>query len=267
MQKYLKLITAAIILIIVSVLALPLKANNNLYDVNDDINALFKQANQLYQDGNYNNAIDTYKKLVNQGINNGHLYYNLANAYLKNEQVGKAILNYRKAELLLPRNADIKANLKFAREQTYDQIATGSDIEPVLKILAFWYYDLNLTEIIVLTIVINFIVCGILVIKIFFKNNILKIVAIAGIIILVILFVSTSIKLINYFRITDGVVITNQAKLKSGHDDSYADLDLIHEGTEFQIDDQKKEWYKIKLKDGRRGWVNKKSIEIINLTI
>ena len=42
---------------------------------------------------------------------------NLGNAYFKSGQLGKAIAAYREAEQMSPRDPDVRANLRFARNQ------------------------------------------------------------------------------------------------------------------------------------------------------
>jgi hypothetical protein len=48
-------------------------------------------------------------------VESGNLYFNLGNAYLKTNDVGHAVLNYERARRLIPRDADLHANLSFAR--------------------------------------------------------------------------------------------------------------------------------------------------------
>ncbi len=79
-------------------------------------------ANQLYESGQFEKAAQAYQQLVDQGFEDVVLFYNLANAYFKQGQLGYAILNYRRAEQLAPRDADVANNLRLAREQTVDQI-------------------------------------------------------------------------------------------------------------------------------------------------
>jgi hypothetical protein len=52
------------------------------------------------------------------------VYFNLGNAWFKAGQTGRAILAYRRAESLSPRDPDIRANLQFAR----NQVAGGSAV-------------------------------------------------------------------------------------------------------------------------------------------
>src|SRR4030095_9977885 len=45
------------------------------------------------------------------------LWFNLGNACFKSGQIGRAIVAYRRAENSTPRDPDVRANLKFARNQ------------------------------------------------------------------------------------------------------------------------------------------------------
>ena len=78
-------------------------------------------ANQLYERGNFAEALQTYQELVDSGIQESALFYNLGNAYFKQRDIGRALLNYERAARLDPRDDDIQANLKVAREQRNDQ--------------------------------------------------------------------------------------------------------------------------------------------------
>jgi len=80
-----------------------------------------KRSNQLYENGQYLEAIQTYQQLVDQGFEDSALYYNLGNAYYKSGDLGRAIINYKRAVVLAPRDSDVQANLAFVRSQTTDQ--------------------------------------------------------------------------------------------------------------------------------------------------
>lgn len=238
-------------------------STNNIID-SGGFNKAFTQANKLYDQKDYINAILLYQHIINKGIQNGNIYYNLANAYFKNEQIGKAIVNYEKALVFMPRNADLRANLKFTLEQTTDQISAEDSCEPVLSLLIFWYYGLNLFELIILTTIVNYLLCACILLGLFYKHEILKVVNFIGIIILVILVISTSVKLFNNYKITKGVVIVPETEIKSGDSTSYSVLFKLHEGTEFQILQQNDNWFKIALPDERKGWINKDSVELVD---
>jgi tetratricopeptide (TPR) repeat protein len=86
-------------------------------------------AGQFYDTGQYGLAAQAYQQLVDQGFAEAALFYNLGNAYYKQGDVGRALLNYRRAERFAPRDADIAANLKLVRAQIAAQpdATTGSE--------------------------------------------------------------------------------------------------------------------------------------------
>ena len=80
-------------------------------------------ANDLYAKSEFQQAADSYESLIQRGINNGYLYYNLGNTYIRLGKIGPAILNYMNAQKLIPRNENLQANLNFAIQQTRDKIS------------------------------------------------------------------------------------------------------------------------------------------------
>ena len=76
--------------------------------------AAFQSANQMYDGGEYEEAALSYERLIGLGADDPTLYYNLANAYYKTDDLGRAILNYARARRLAPFDADIAANLELA---------------------------------------------------------------------------------------------------------------------------------------------------------
>ncbi len=80
----------------------------------------FTQANRLYEEGKYTQAAAAYEKIMRTGTVSPALYFNLGNAWLKAGQIGRAVCAYRQAEILTPRDPDIRANLQIARSQAGD---------------------------------------------------------------------------------------------------------------------------------------------------
>jgi hypothetical protein len=73
-----------------------------------------KAANQLYDAGKFAEAAGAYEKIEPK---TAHVYYNLGNAWFRQNKPGLAILNYTQARRLAPRDPDILANLKFAQQR------------------------------------------------------------------------------------------------------------------------------------------------------
>jgi tetratricopeptide (TPR) repeat protein len=82
-----------------------------------DMAADFSAANRLYASGKFSDAAGAYEKILATGAQSAALLFNYANAEFKSGHLGKAIDGYRRAALLAPRDADIRANLAFVRNQ------------------------------------------------------------------------------------------------------------------------------------------------------
>jgi len=79
---------------------------------------LFHSAGQAYDRGDLEQAIAGYNELLGMGYISRELFFNLGNAYFHAGDPGRAVLNYRRAWYLAPRDPDIAANLRFALEST-----------------------------------------------------------------------------------------------------------------------------------------------------
>jgi len=118
------------------------------------------RANQLYENGRYSEAVQTYQQLVDQDYADSSLFYNLGNAHYRRGDLGKAILNYERAVLLAPRDSDIQTNLFYVRGQALDQYeaeanspleqwtqATSSKLTlnemSILALVSFWMLALS----------------------------------------------------------------------------------------------------------------------------
>ena len=81
-----------------------------LSTLNLQLSTAFADANQLYADGNFADAANAYEAIIAEQPNS-EAYYNLGNAYFKQDELAKAILAYERCLRLDPRNKDAKYNL------------------------------------------------------------------------------------------------------------------------------------------------------------
>lgn len=75
----------------------------------------FDNANRFFGQDRFSEAAQAYEEILKTGVVSPALYFNLGNARFRSGQVGRAIVSYRRAGLLAPRDPDIRANLQFAR--------------------------------------------------------------------------------------------------------------------------------------------------------
>jgi tetratricopeptide (TPR) repeat protein len=224
--------------------------------------ALFQKGNESYEAGDFDQAIEEYQKIVDLGIRNSKVFYNLGNAYFRKNQLGKAILSYRRALSLDPRDEDSMANLRFVKLFTLDKIEEQK-VNPLSNLLR-WF--LNLWSVDELTILSSLCYClsialGILIL---FRRS--RRALLLGLTIFLVIFVifSSSLATKFYFNsLKNGVLIASQVEVKSGPGEDYILQFTGHEGLEFQINGEAEGWYRISLPNGVKGWIPKEAVEII----
>jgi tetratricopeptide (TPR) repeat protein len=228
-----------------------------------DPSHIFLAANQAYKEGRYDQAAALYENLLALEIINGSLCYNLGNSYLKAGKIGKALVNYRRAELFMPRNEDLQANIQYALQQTIDKIE-GRDPYSYVKSFCFWYSRLTIKELIVIFLIANIGLWGIALVQLFKKQQYLWPALYVFIASAILFGASAAIKLYSFYYKPGGVVIAREITVRSGGSINDTALFGLHEGAEFDWLDESDGWIKIQLRDGKKGWVQKETVEKVS---
>ncbi len=222
-----------------------------------DIHDLLFRANEAYLNDQYIESAKQYEASISQGHLNGHVFYNLGNCYIRQNQLGRAILNYKRASLLLPRDGDLKANLKYARSLIQDRI---EDSPPSLwHTLAFWYFSMNFQELLfIFALFYTFFWISAL-FNLYRDSEWIKWGLALSLILSISLGVSTGIKYHETIYNTGGVILAREAPVRAGFSKKDTTLFVLHEGAEFSMLDEEKGWSKIALPDGKKGWLPTKT--------
>ena len=211
--------------------------------------ATIKEAEVAYTKEDYGKAIELYEGLLKTHGESAEIYYNLGNAYYKENKIAPAILNYERALLLDPGDGDIRFNLQLARQKSVDKI------EPVGDFFLHRWFDkvqnmgaADSWAQIGIVCFILFIGCLIL---FFFSKwiHLKKIGFYLGLVFLVLVIFA------NIFAPT--------VTVKSSPDASGTDLFILHEGTKVSIKSKLGDWNEIEMEDGNVGWMPSKDMEII----
>lgn len=104
--------------------------------------ARFHEGAAAYRDGDYERAAQAWREVLAAGEVDGHVLYDLGNASWRLGELGDSILAWRQAQVLLPRDPDIRANLRHAREQARDALEPSSHVPTIF----FWQHSLALSE-------------------------------------------------------------------------------------------------------------------------
>lgn len=95
------------------------------------------EADEAYQKNQFSEAAAMYEQILQTQGESADIYYNLGNAYFKMKNTPKAVLNYERALLLSPGDADIRFNLDMARSKTVDNITPTAEV-----FIVTWYKSL-----------------------------------------------------------------------------------------------------------------------------
>lgn len=229
-----------------------------------DVTRLFAEANLAYKDGRYETAAGLYEQLIAAGYATGHLYYNLGNAFYKSGALGKAILNYRRALLLMPRDEDIQSNLAYAIEQTTDKLQC-SDLGSMLKDFCFWYTLLTEHELLALFLVVHALFWISIAIQRFNGNDVAATAMYVCLFLTLVFGLSFAVKTYNVHIAPDAVVIPHEITVRAGTSINDTPLFKLHEGTVLRWKEESEGWVKIELCDGKKGWVYKDTIARLSL--
>ena len=89
---------------------------------NQQVDQIFKQSNDYYTNGNYEDALDGYLEIINSGFESAELYFNLGNSFYKLNNIPESNFYFEKALAISPNDIDIKTNLSFAQNLRIDKI-------------------------------------------------------------------------------------------------------------------------------------------------
>ena len=82
----------------------------------------FKSGIEFYNSGDYNEAINLFVKIINNGEHSDELYFNLGNSYYKINDIPNSIYYFEKALQLNPNDKDILNNLTYSQNMLIDKI-------------------------------------------------------------------------------------------------------------------------------------------------
>jgi tetratricopeptide (TPR) repeat protein len=212
------------------------------------------QASRAYKEGRYAEAVGYYEQIASAGATSGRLFYNLGNAYMRSGQPGLALLNYRRAELRIPRNEDLHYNIAFARSQARDSIECSGYAE-ALKDICFWYTRMSTTEIIWTACILNAVFWLLLLIRFFYRREGLSIVLAIVLFLTIVFAASAAVKHYSIVSAPSGVVTVSEISVRSGTSLNDTVLFKLHEAAEFICEEERDTWVLIRLCDGKKGWV------------
>jgi len=238
----------------------------SLFTYGQSPDSLFEKGNAFYNNGDYQNAIESYLGIIENGYHSSEVYYNLGNANYKIGNVAESNFYFEKAKILSPNDKMIINNLEYAKNMTMDSI----EILPQTQINLFFKDLLSLMTTdnwSILSILILWIGCILFLIYSFSKSIFLKrIFFSSGIISLLtfMFFIYLTFSKQNQEKVKKGIIFNKEIGVWTEPNQRTEVLFFLHEGTKFKIIDELEGWSKIVISNGSEGWIENNSIRLLN---
>jgi len=226
----------------------------------------FSMANKWYKNGNYSKAIELYLGIEKQGLASDDLYFNLGNCYYKLNKVAPTIFYYEKALKMNPMHEDAAFNLTFAKRMTIDVIEELPKTflqrfsENVIQKLTYDSWAL-------FAVIASFSATILFLLyhfsfsskkKLFYFNT-----SIFAVFVLVICVVFAFQNYTTVKNNRTAIVFKTASEIKNAPSSNSDTAFKLHEGTKVRVLDQLDNWRKIKIADGKVGWINEGDLKEI----
>jgi len=231
-----------------------------------DIDLLFEQANTSYREGNYQEALIKYHTIDSLNKQSADLYYNLGNTYYKLNQIAPSIYYLEKALQIDPLHVDAKHNLIFAQRMTIDAFEELPK-SVFQKFNERVIYSLSYNTWAQISVILALLLALLFLMYYFTSYTVRKRLFFTGSIISFLLFLfslSFTIKAKdNIINNQPAIIFSTKVTVKAEPTSKSSEIFELHEGTKVQILEQIDAWYKIKIADGKVGWISENSLKKI----
>lgn len=228
---------------------------------------LFTTANDLYTTGKYTEAVETYHKIEELDVESADLYFNLGNCYYKLNKVAPSIYYYEKALKLNPNHAEAAANLAFAKRMTIDVIEQLPQTflqrfsKNVIQKFSFdtWAYGAVIASFLASLLFLIYYFSFKTKLKLLFFN--LSLVSFFGVV-LCAFFAFKNYNTVQKNR--EAIIFAQKTEIKNAPTPNGDMVFELHEGTKVLILDELQAYKKIKIADGKTGWMRAADLKEVN---
>jgi tetratricopeptide (TPR) repeat protein len=223
---------------------------------------LYNEANEFYRRGEFEGARQKYLEVAASGVRNSRLFYNLGNASFKSGRLGEAILWYERALRVNPRDADIRANLRFVNLVKKDRDPAPAE-NVVWRFLLALYLFPTPDELCVVFCLVSLLVFVLAVWRLRLRAKapalwLALFISCSGLTVLAGSWGGWRIH--RQETMVEAIVVVEQATARSGPDARQTTVLIVHEGTKVRVERQEREWRLVRLANGLGGWLPATSI-------
>ena len=224
------------------------------------------QANNAYNNGDYEKAISNYQKILDQGEASSEVYYNLANAHYKLSHIAPSVYYYEKALKLDPNDKDIKNNLEFANNMVIDDIkevpqsGISRSFNNFVNTFSYdtWaWFAIAFSVIFGLFFILYYFSIAPKMKRVFFGISMVAV---------ILLVISIFFGFHQKGKIENtqfAVIFAEEAPVRSEPNLRGEEQFKLHEGTKIEVLSTYQNWVKLQLANGDQGWMDRSSVKFL----
>lgn len=220
-----------------------------------------QQANAFYDSGEYDTARELYESLIDGGIQDSAIYINLGNTHVQQQALAEALLNYRRAQTIAPRDPQLNASLARIRSIRTD--VQGDETALVDSMAALTIAAMTSRELHWATLGLWSLFYALLLAAIArpgWRDQLRGPLIVLGMLLLFGLALWVSRIYADQYRPV-AVVMANNVQVMSGPDDTYLKIYELHTAAEVRILERHDGWIRFILPDQQQGWIRVDVIE------
>ncbi|HWB20499.1 MAG TPA: hypothetical protein VG711_09385 [Phycisphaerales bacterium] len=213
----------------------------------------------------FESAAQRFQLLVDDGVVNGPVLFDLGTAYMQAGDLGKAILNYKRAERLMGSDEHLHTNLEYARSQCRTQVQASAE-GAIGGVLRRWHERFSLwTRLVVFG---GAYLCfwGALMVRMKRRGRVLGFVLAVALPVWIVSGASAAVDVFGLMPNRNGVVVADNVVVRKGNGEGFDAQfnEPLHEGVEFKTIEVRGDWANIELPDGKTGWLQTSAVEFVD---
>lgn len=218
----------------------------------------------LYEDGEFQKSAAQFEKILQSGAVSGPVYFNLGNAYFKQNQIARARLMYERAARFMPRDNELAGNIAFLKSNLEDKIdlPQPSLIARIMYAPGVFFNRHELSLVVLGLFLTTMLLAALVIIGLPLRN-----IFIACMVIVALLFIWNGSVLIYKVHLESStryaVTMTEKIPVRWGNTEDDKIAFYLHAGTKVIIRQRRGDWTLITIGQDKSGWVKNKHIEVI----
>lgn len=226
----------------------------------------FTRATEAYNEGEFKKAIELYETILEDGQHSAALYYNLGNSYYKLNEIASSIYYYEKALLLNPNDPEILNNLGYAQKMTLDAIDTMPETG-LSRIYKTATNRLSFDQWAYVGVFFMFLFVILYILFYYSRYSSRKRWAFIGS--LIALFIAIIAVVFAYIQYDDfnknqpAIVFADEVGINAEPNNKSDEVFVLHAGTKVNVLDELNDWKKIRIADGKTGWIPSENIKLL----